>query len=528
MSKKFKTLGLSNEVVQAIEMLGYENPSKIQEGIIPLIMDGKDVIGQAQTGTGKTLAYASSILSKMNVDSNVVKAIILTPTRELAIQVCEEFHTLNRMANFDIISVYGGTRIDTQIKQLKRGVDVVVGTPGRVMDLMKRHALKLDHLEYFILDEADEMLNMGFQEDIEQIFKKTKTEKQVLLLSATMPKAILTLAKKYMKQDYEYIAIEEKSKTSINVTQNYYRVTEKIRADVLCRILDKHTDKTGIIFCQKKKEVDALMNELMLRNYNVEAMHGDIVQSARIETLERFKKGAFQYLIATDVAARGIHVDNIDVVINYNLPQDVESYIHRIGRTGRAGKSGLAISLVTNRQLPFLNDVMRIAKCEMKELPIPTGKEVMDAKYQGLQQKIATIIEKKEYEEYISYVRDYNKDELMKVSASLMKLYFEKELGSDMTKDLKVESYKPPRSEKAGTTRIFLTVGTLDKAKKGSILDFVKAETGIRKENFTGIEVLTKFTFMNVDDKVVNQFMKKINGKKFRGRVIRVEKAKKR
>lgn len=529
MEIKFNKLGLSNEVLQAISMLGYEHPSKIQKEIIPLILKGNDVIGQAQTGTGKTLAYASAILSKMDVATNVVKAIVLVPTRELAIQVCEEFHALNRMADFDVISVYGGTKIDMQIKQLKRGVDIVVGTPGRVMDLMKRRALRLDHLEYFVLDEADEMLNMGFQEDIEFIFKKTNQNKQVLLLSATMPKAILTLARKYMKKDYDYIAIEEKSKTSVNVTQQYYRVTEKIRVEALCRILDQYAGKTGIIFCQKKKEVDLLLNELMLRNYNVEAMHGDIAQSARIETLDRFKKRAFQYLIATDVAARGIHVDDIDLVINYNLPQDVESYIHRIGRTGRAGKTGIAISLVTNRQLSFLSDIKRIAQCELLECPIPSGKEVMEAKTKMLQSQVSDIMSSKQYQDYIQYVRDYNKEELLQYSAALMKLFLEKELGSNIDKELKVETYQPPREpQKKGTTRLFLTVGKLDQAKRGSILDFIKAETGIRKEHFTGIEVLPKFTFINIDNQVLKEFMKKIRGKKFRGRIIRVEKAKKR
>lgn len=526
MKNKFKELGISDDVVQAIEALGYEKPSKIQEQIIPIILKGNDVIGQAQTGTGKTLAFAASILSKMDVSTNIVKAIILVPTRELAIQVSEEFQALNRHAGFDILAVYGGSRIDNQIRLLKKGVDVVVGTPGRVMDLIKRRVLKIDHLEYFILDEADEMLNMGFHEDIEEIFKKTNDQKQVLLFSATMPKTILKLTSCYMKKDYQHIVIEETSRTSINVEQNYYRVNEKIRVEVLCRILDKYCGKTGIIFCQKKKEVDFLLGELAQRNYSVEAMHGDISQAARIETLERFKKKSFHYLIATDVAARGIHVDDIDLVINYNLPQDVESYIHRIGRTGRAGNKGLAISLVTNRQISFLNDVKKQANCKITECSIPNSAEIFEGKYQSILEEVHTNIENKSYEEYIKYVRDYNKDEVMKFAAALLKASFDRELGSDLEKDLKVEQYTPPKQE--GTTRVFLTIGKLDNVKKGSLLDFLKEETKIRKENFTGIEILTKFTFLNVDDKVLADFIKRLKNKRFHGRVVRVERAKKR
>src|SRR5690554_3594946 len=350
-NKKFNELGLSSNVLKSIDKLGYDTPSKIQGAIIPLIMEGNDVIGQAQTGTGKTLAFATSILSKINVRTNFVKAIVLTPTRELAMQVSEEFKSLNTSTNFDVLAVYGGSSIENQIRSLKKGVDIVVGTPGRVMDLIKRRVLNIQDLEFFVLDEADEMLNMGFLEDIEFIFNKTNNNKQVLLFSATMPSAIQKLAEQYMKADYRFISIKSESKTAINVKQYYYLVTEKTRLEALCRVLDMKSAKLGIIFCQTKRDVDRLITELAKRNYSVEAMHGDIAQSMRIKTLERFKLGAFKYLIATDVAARGIHVDNITCVINYNLPQDIESYIHRVGRTGRANNDGEAITLANPREV---------------------------------------------------------------------------------------------------------------------------------------------------------------------------------
>src|SRR5574344_1320701 len=354
MNEDFKNLGLSSEVLKSIETLNFVKPSEIQKQMIPLVMEGYDIIGQAQTGTGKTLAYASSILSKITVKGKDVKTIILTPTRELALQVCDEFKNLNTSLDFDIVAIYGGSSLENQIRDLRKGADVVVGTPGRVLDLIRRKALKINNLEFFVLDEADEMLNMGFLEDIEEVFRQTNNNKQVLMLSATMPDDIKKLATKYMKKDYKHIVIESNTRTAKNVKQFYYLVNEKSRIEVLCRILDIKNTKRTIIFCQTKSECDELLMDLSVRGYNAEAMHGDIIQSMRIKTLDRFKKGAFNCLIATDVAARGIHVDDIDLVINYRLPREFETYIHRIGRTGRSGSVGEAISLVNAKDLKQL------------------------------------------------------------------------------------------------------------------------------------------------------------------------------
>ena len=367
---------------------------------------------------------------------------------------------------------------------------------------------------------------MGFEEDIREIFNYTNDKKQVLLFSATMPKQIVDLAKKYMKPDYQNICISEKTETSINVMQEYYLVNEKMRAEALCRVIDSKNIKLGIIFCQKKSDVDKLLTELTIRNYSAEAMHGDIAQNTRIQTLERFKKGAFNFLIATDVAARGIHVDNIEIVINYNLPQDVESYIHRIGRTGRAGKNGIAISFVTPKEVSFLKKVEKEAKCEIILKELPTKEDVIKNTYEKIIEQVKTTIQEKKYEDCIQYVRDMNKDELMKFSASILKCMLNNSIGSDFDKEIHIKRDRRDMVDK-NSTRVFLTIGSMDGLKVGSLLDFLKETTKIRKENFKNIQVLQKYTFMDVDNKVVDELIKKLYNKKFKNRIIRVEKSKK-
>lgn len=529
MNNEFEKLGLASGVLKSIETLGFTKPTKIQEELIPIIMDGFDAIGQAQTGTGKTLAYAASVLSKIDVKTDVIRAIILTPTRELALQVSEEFETLNKSSKFNILPVFGGSSIELQLRALRRGVDIVVGTPGRVMDLMRRKALNIEKLEFFILDEADEMLNMGFLEDIEDIFKQTNKDKQVLLLSATMPKEIEKIAKKYMKPDYQHIEIESKTKTAANVKQYYYVVNEKIRNEAVCRVIDLKDTKRIIIFCQTKIQCDNLLKELSMRNYSAEVMHGDIQQNMRIQTLDRFKNDAFNILIATDVAARGIHVDNIDLVINYNLPQDFESYVHRIGRTGRADAVGEAISFVSNRELSFFNGLTKFTKSNIERCELPSKDDIIKNKYSKILASTYKIVENKEYDEAIEYIRDFNKDELMKIAAALLKMSVSEKLGSDFNKDLTIKEEKRgirTRNTSPNSTRVFLTIGKLDNLKVGTLLDFMKKETGIDKDCFNNIEILTKFTFLDVATKEVNTFMKKIHNTVLNDRTIRAEVAK--
>lgn len=529
MNTEFKELGLSKHVLESIDVLGYDKPSDIQTQMIPLIMKGTDLIGQAQTGTGKTLAYAASILSKINIDTKrVVRAIILTPTRELALQVSEEFSALNTSSNFDILAVYGGSSITEQLRALKRGVDIVVGTPGRVMDLIKRKALIIDKTEYFVLDEADEMLDMGFLEDIESVLKSTNDTKQVLMLSATMPNQIKKLAEKYMKKDYKHIVIKSDSKTAVNVSQSYYLVSEKTREEILCRILDLKNSKRSIIFCRTKRDCDELLSSLSLRGYNAEAMHGDIAQAARIKTLDRFKHGAFKILIATDVAARGIHVDDIEVVINYKLPEDFESYIHRIGRTGRAGETGEAISLVTNRDLNFLKGIEKFANCKIDEKLVPTKEEIVKLKYQEILNDAFDLKKGGNNAEALEYVRDLNKADLMNLAASLLQREVNSVIGANLDKKIEVvQKQTRGSSVKPGTVRVFVNIGKKDGLKRDPLFDFINKVTGVSKKSLYNLEILQTFTFIDIDKKDIDRFMRNIQNTRYAGRSVRAEKAKK-
>lgn len=516
---EFKDLELSKNVLKAIDKLGYTKPSPIQEKLIPLVLKGEDLIGQAQTGTGKTLAYAASILSSIDVKGNDVKAIVLVPTRELAMQVAEEFKNLNDSSDFNIVPVFGGSSVEKQVQQLRRGADVVVGTPGRVMDLMRRKRLNIDELKYFILDEADEMLDMGFQEDIESIFEHTNKNKQVLMLSATMPKAIESLATKYMRADYEHIEIKSETKTASTVTQYYYLVSEKTRMEALCRILDLKNSKKTIVFCQTKSECDDLLTQLAIRGYNAEAMHGDITQDMRIKTLGRFKQSLFNILVATDVAARGIHVDNVDCVINYRLPEEKEAYIHRIGRTGRAEELGEAISLVNNREIRRIEELEKYTNATITKNELPTQEEISKLKYEIILKEAINVDDNTAA---VEYIRDYNKTDLMNLAASLLTLTVNKETGSDFTRNVEVKEEKRSTMTK-DCTRVFITIGKKDGLKKGSLLDFLKEQTNIRKENFNNIEILNTYTFIDVNSKVVKDFIAKITGKKYKSRQVRIE-----
>ncbi len=376
----FKQLGLSERTLAALAQKGFTTPTPIQAQAIPILLEGKfDVIGQAQTGTGKTAAFGLPILERLQEGARHVQALILTPTRELALQVSQELLSMKGDRNLRVLAVYGGAPMSGQLRDLRRGVDVVVGTPGRVTDMIDRGELRVENLSYFVLDEADEMLNMGFAEDIEAIFKKTNTEKSVLLFSATMPERIQTLAKSYMRE-YQVLRTERQNLITELTEQSYYEVYDRDKIEVLCRILDKEVAFYGFVFCNTKADVDDLTARLNDRGYRAEALHGDIAQAQREKILNKFKKRQATVLLATDVAARGIDVKDLTHVINYSLPNDPESYVHRIGRTGRAGKKGLAISLISPIEARKLVLIKRVAKAEIKREQIPSIKDVIQAK----------------------------------------------------------------------------------------------------------------------------------------------------
>ncbi|MBT3297892.1 DEAD/DEAH box helicase [archaeon] len=435
----FEKLGLSENTIKALEKKGFTEPTTIQAKVIPLLLEGKkDVVGQSQTGTGKTAGFALPILEKIKLNAKSIQAIILTPTRELAIQVAKEIDSLKGKKNVKILSVYGGSSIVSQIQALKKGVDIVVGTPGRVMDLQNRKVLKLNHIKFAVLDEADEMLNMGFVEDIEDILVNTPEDKNMLLFSATMPRQILKIAKNYMRE-YEFIEVEKKNVITETVEQIYYDVNAHDRVEAIRRIIDSNIDFHGIIFCNTKAAVDTLAHQLTRMNYSSAALHGDITQSQREKILQKFRNKYVKVLIATDVAARGIDVNDLTHVINFSLPQSPESYVHRIGRTGRAGKKGISITLVIPSERRKLSFVERINSCKLKKHKLPSPKKIIEDKEAQIKVIIKNIIEsnKNKSSKYKNMADDLLKDnDPSEIVSAVLKYSFKSELEASNYKDI--------------------------------------------------------------------------------------------
>ena len=389
---RFEELDLKPGILRAIEEMGFEEMTPIQAKAIPLILEGADVVGQAQTGTGKTAAFGIPLLMKINPKDKSLQAIVLCPTRELAIQVAEELRKLAKfMHGIKVLPVYGGQEITKQIRSLKSGVQVIIGTPGRVMDHMRRRTVKFDDVSMVVLDEADEMLNMGFRDDIETILAEVPEQRQTVLFSATMPQPILDIAKTYQK-NAQMVRVVKKELTVPKIEQYYYEVTPKNKEEVLSRLLDMYNPKLALVFCNTKKQVDELTAALQGRGYFAEGLHGDMKQQQRDRVMNNFRNGRTEILVATDVAARGIDVDNVEAVFNYDVPQDDEYYVHRIGRTGRAGREGCAFTLVTGKEIYKLKDIMRYCKTKIKARQIPSINDVSSVKAAKILDKAAVII----------------------------------------------------------------------------------------------------------------------------------------
>lgn len=384
---KFTELHLSENILKAVEKAGFEEPSPIQELTIPLALEGKDIIGQAQTGTGKTAAFGLPTLDKIDTSRHVVQALVIAPTRELAVQGQEELFRFGREKGVKVRSVYGGSSIEKQIKALRSGAHIVVGTPGRLLDLIKRKALKLDHVETLILDEADEMLNMGFLEDIEAIISRVPENRQTLLFSATMPEAIKRIGVKFM-YDPEHVRVAAKELTTDLVDQYYIRVKEQEKFDTMTRLIDVERPELAIVFGRTKRRVDELTRGLKLRGYRAEGIHGDLDQGKRLRVLRDFKNDNIDILVATDVAARGLDISGVTHVYNYDIPQDPESYVHRIGRTGRAGKHGQSVTFVAPNEMGYLSIIEKLTKKRMKGLKPATAEEAFKAKKKVALKKI--------------------------------------------------------------------------------------------------------------------------------------------
>ena len=518
----FAALGLSEKTIKALAKKGFEEPSPIQALTIPVLLKGeKDVVGQAQTGTGKTAAFGLPILEMINKSNGNVRAIVLAPTRELAIQVAEEINSFANGRKLKIVPVYGGQSIELQIRQLKKGVDIVVGTPGRVQDLIDRKILKLDKLEYFILDEADEMLNMGFVEDIEKILESTNKDKRMLFFSATMPKEILKIAENHMRKDYEIIKVEAKELTTNLTDQIYFEVKQKDKFEALCRIIDLEPEFYGIVFCRTKNDVNELAGKLNDRGYDAGELHGDITQNHREVTLNRFKARKLSILVATDVAARGIDVNDLTHVVNYAIPQEAESYVHRIGRTGRAGKEGTAITFMTPSEYKKLLQIKRITKTDIRKEKLPEIKDVILSRKHRIIENITNILQEGNLNGFLDMAKDLLKEgNPEEIVASLLKSAYEDVLDTSNYNEIEEATV-----DHTGKTRLFIALGRVDKITPKKLVEFIVKESSIDKNKIKGVEVYENFSFMSVpfaEAEVILDIFKKVR----KGRKPLVEKAK--
>ncbi len=511
----FDDFNLSKETMKSIAEIGFEEPTPIQVSALPLIMDGRDIVGQAQTGTGKTAAFGIPIVENCQKGKNPF-AIILEPTRELAVQVAQEILRIGKFRKISVLPVYGGTSIERQIKILQRGVNVVVGTPGRVIDHLNRRTISLSGVKIVVLDEADEMLDMGFIEDMETIIKATPPERQTLLFSATIPQPIMNIAKRYMRNP-EKIRVNANDIIIPKIKQIFYEVREADKVNALSRLLDVEDPSLAIVFCHTKRDVDEVSTKLEQMGYNAGALHGDFTQARRDEVMNKFKTGMLDILVATDVAARGLDIKDVTHVINYSIPQNPDSYVHRIGRTGRAGKSGIAITFVTPREYNHLRLIEKTAKTSIGRKKLPSQTDVIAARKKNILKEISGVIQENKHAEYLSMVKDlsehYESGDI--AAAALYSLYGE-------TKERPLEE----RKEESGSVRLFMTVGRKDNIKTGDIVKSIVSEAGIPFKKIGKINVFDKFTFVEVPREFSDRIIRSLNDVMMKGRRIKVQHAK--
>lgn len=447
--EKFKELGINDTIIRALSDMGFEEPTPIQSQAIPTLLSGRDLVGQAQTGTGKTAAFGIPLLENIKTSAGAIFGIVLAPTRELAIQVAEELNKLGQFSNIRTLPIYGGQDIQRQIKALQRKPQIIVATPGRLMDHMDRRTIKLTDIKMVVLDEADEMLNMGFIEDIEKILSATPASRQTLLFSATMPRQIQSLAQRFLK-DPALISVKSKEVTVPLIEQYYMELQDRQKFDVLCRLLDIQSPELAIVFGRTKRRVDELAEALKKRGYSSEGIHGDLTQAKRDAVIRQFREGTIEILVATDVAARGLDVSGVTHVYNFDIPQDPESYVHRVGRTGRAGQTGLAMTFVIPRELEHLRSIERLTKRKIVRLPVPTITEAIEGQQRLAVEKLLNQIEEGNLDQYRGRAEDLlaATDSVALVSAALKLLTKEPD-----TTPIKITEEAPLRSRSYGGNR---------------------------------------------------------------------------
>ena len=540
----FDSLGLSAGVLEAVKALGYETPSAIQAATIPSLLEGRDVVGLAQTGTGKTAAFALPVLSNLDVYQNAPQALVLAPTRELALQVCEAFERYaSNLDGVRILPVYGGQGYGPQLTALRRGVHVVVGTPGRIMDHLEKGTLDLSQLRFLVLDEADEMLNMGFAEDVETILAETPEDKQVALFSATMPAQIRRLSKKYLR-DAEEISVKAKTQTNTNITQRYLMVSYPQKVDALTRILEVENFEGMIVFTRTKSETESLAEKLRARGFAATAINGDIAQVQREKTVNQLKDGSLDILVATDVAARGLDVERISHVVNYDLPTDVEAYVHRIGRTGRAGRTGDAISFVTPRERWLLRAIEKHTKAQPKQMNLPSVDEVNATRLSRFDDGITAALQEGEKIEFFRdvvrhYVEEHDIPEVDVAAALAAVLHGEEPLllepepekpayeerrgrrddrGAERGGERRETSRSRGNGQPLATYRI--QVGKRHRVEPRQIVGAIANEGGLRRADFGNISIRNDFSLVELPADLAPETWKALESTRISGKLI--------
>ena len=520
-------MGLSEEIQKAVRYMGFEEASPIQAKAIPAMISGIDLIGQAQTGTGKTAAFGIPLLEKVDPKLKKLQAIVLCPTRELAIQVADEIRNLSRyMHGIKVLPIYGGQDIVKQIRSLKSGTQIVIGTPGRVMDHMRRKTMKLDFVHTVVLDEADEMLNMGFREDIEFVLSGVPEERQTVLFSATMPKPIMEITKKF-QNNAKVIKVTKKELTVPNIEQYYYDVKPKKKEEVLSRLLDIYSPRLSVVFCNTKKQVDLLVNALLGRGYFAAGLHGDMKQEQRDRVMQGFRTGKTEILVATDVAARGIDVDEVEAVFNYDLPQDDEYYVHRIGRTGRAGREGRAFSFVSGKEVYKLKEIQRYCKTKIYAQKVPSLNDVANTKMENILDDVERVIEQEDLDMMINAIEErVNNSEFtaMDMAAAFLKIC------CGMTEDNKNTEendweFGDTGAGEDGMVRLFINIGKKQRVRPGDILGAIAGESGMDGKLIGTIDMYDKYTFVEVPREYAREVLNAMKNVKIKGKTVAVEPA---
>jgi len=538
----FEELGIEEGLLQSIHTLGFTQPTPIQEKAIPVLLQGtKDFIGLAQTGTGKTAAFGLPLLQLINKQQKFPQALIICPTRELCVQITNDLNSFKKKTDhISVVAVYGGASIGMQIRDLKKGTQIVVATPGRLIDLIERKAINLENIHYVILDEADEMLNMGFKDDIEFILKNTPNRQSTWLFSATMPAEIRQVSKRYMKQPFE-ITIGKVNAGATTIDHQYFVTSQVSRYETLKRIIDFNPGLYGIIFTRTKADAQEITESLIREGYDIEALHGDLTQGQRDKVMARFREKSLQLLIATDVAARGIDVQGITHVINYELPDDMEVYTHRSGRTGRAGRSGISISIITPKEIYRLRQIERMLNARFHKMDIPAGKDVCRKQFfHFIDKMLQADISHGEYETYLPLLKErfatVEKEEILQRVAALefdrFLKYYENAADLNLREERKERTQKTVHRDTRGRSfgngnyeKLFVNLGTKDGFYKASFLQFILDMSELNKNVLGRVDMKEMNSWIEVEPASARKMIRAIDGKNFRGRRIRMNEA---